>query len=187
LYINVNVLTFGARVIQTNKSALPKKTAAPTLILTVGADAAASSETAPEVQKVELVESDEEGSIGTDNSSCDMDTRAFMEEYDNKNDGAYDAVFKKIGGFVCGSTCVDDDSQIVHEEVSIASPPRKKLRDFGSDTLAPTAATKKEWESTKIKEAKKVRYSGIIMLYLLSFNLSHNVSFTPVAAELGLE
>lgn len=155
MYFTVDVLTFGARVIQANKSESSKKTAA-------GADAAASSENAPEEQKVELVESDAEESIGTDSSSWDMDTRAFMEEYDNRNDGAYDAVFKKIGGFVCGSTCVDDDSLIIHEEMSIASPPRKKSRDFGSDTQARTAATKKEGESTKRKETKKVRHTAAL-------------------------
>jgi hypothetical protein len=111
---------------------------------------------------VELVESDAEGSIGTDDSNWDMGTRAFMEEYDNRNDGAYDAVFKKIGGFVCGSTCVDDDSQIIHEEMSIASTPRKKSRDFGSDTQTRTAATKKEGESTKRKETEKVRHPSAL-------------------------
>lgn len=95
--------------------------------------------------------SDGEASIGVDS---DMDTRAFMEEYDKREGKPYDAVIQKLGLFVCGSACATDDS--IYEEVSISSPPRKKTREF--DTIAPKGTrTSIGGGSTKPQKSKQVR------------------------------
>eukprot|EP00980_Cylindrotheca_fusiformis_P029564 scaffold23510_cov115-Cylindrotheca_fusiformis.AAC.4 len=83
-----------------------------------------------------VVVSDDESSFDSD-----MDTLQFLKEFDRREGNSYDDVIQKIGRFVCGSSCLPDENEILYEEGSMcSSPPRKKSREF--DTIAPRSTTR---------------------------------------------